>query len=318
MSSASRQALDVPVAAEQEPGGGHLADFENLFAVVEVFQAGVAAEPVRADPPVEPVDQRGQRQRLSVEGDGQPVLEGDGQGVGGAGERGRPAPGVHLLGNLVEFGIVEDARLELTAPQIGVAADDPSGEQIDPGGPQFEELVLASDGIEVVGAAERTLVTQQRQRPVEAAQGVLGAVGGVEQGLRAERTGQLDRAVGDQRTAERGAHGVDAEVDGLGGDRGGHVPAGELGTPVEDVDRRAERFGHLAFVRTGLVLTDVDAHGVHLADAHPPQPQQQIRAVEPAAEQGHDGAARVQGVELREGTYERGTHGLSNLCTGHR
>ncbi len=218
----------------------------------------------------------------------------------------------------MEFGVVEDARLELAAPQVGVAADDPSGEQIDAGGAQFDELVVASDGIEIVRAAERALVTEQRQRPVEAAQGVLGAVGGVQHGLRAERTGQSDRAVGDQWAAQRGADGVDTEVDGLGGDRGSHVPVGELGTPVEDVDRRAERFGHLAFVGTGLVLADVDAHGVHLADAHPPQPQQQIRTVESAAEQGHDGAVRVQGAELREGTYERGTHGLFNLCTGHR
>jgi hypothetical protein len=159
-------ALDVPVAVQEQPGGRHLPDLQDLLSVVEVLKAGVAAEAVRADAPVELVDQLGQLEGNAVDGDGQAVLERHGQGLRLTRSGGGPAPGVHLLRHLVQFGIVEDARLELPAPQVGVAADDAPREQPDARFAQLGQLPLPGDRVQVVLAAEGTLVAEQPQCPV--------------------------------------------------------------------------------------------------------------------------------------------------------
>ena len=102
-------------------------------------------------------------------------------------------------------------------------------------------------------------------------------------GIGAGLVGDLDQALGDQRTRNRSTQQVFAFVDGIGTEHREHVIARELLAQVLDVDLLDARRLGLGACRFNLfALADVRGKGDHLALVHVLQPLHDDRSVQTA------------------------------------
>lgn len=110
---------------------------------------------------------------------------------------------------------------------------------------------------------------------------------------------------------------MSVEVDRLGRDRRPDELLHERLASVNDVQAGAEFIRDALLVFAALVFAEVDTHRVNVTEPRLLQPEQQVGAVQPTAEQGDDRPARIQdrGCELPEGTDDLISYHGSSLVS---
>ena len=286
-----RDRFDGAVGAQQDGAARGFIAAAALHADVAVFHQVEAADAVLAAELVELGEQLVRLHAGAVDGDQVPLLEFQVDVFGGIGRglrRHGPAPHGFLgLGG----GVLEVAAFEGDVQQVGVHRVG-----------RTALLVLHLDGDAVLfGVGEQLLARQQvplaprgddlharHQRVVaefEADLVVALAGGAVRDGLGAGGAGDLDLALGDQRTGDGGAEQVLALINRVGAEHREDEVAHELFAQVVDedvlgLDAELERLGARGLEL--FALAEVGGEGDHFALVGVLQPLQDDRSVQPA------------------------------------
>ena len=280
--------LDGAVGLEHDGAAGGLVAATGLHADIAVLDDVEAADAVDPADAVQLGEHLGRGHVLAVDGDDVALAVGQldvGRGVRRVFRGSGPLPHVFFVlgpgifqhaafvGDMQEVGVHRVRRLLLAvaldrdAVLLGIVHQLLAGQQV-PLAPGRDHL---DAGLQRVGAQ------------LEADLVVALAGGAVGDGVGAGLVGDLDQALGDQRTSDGGAQQVLAFVDGVGAEHRVDEVADEFFAQVVDVDfLDAHRAGLGASRFDFLALAEVGGEGHHFAVIGILQPLQNYRGIQAA------------------------------------